>query len=97
MLSAISVGSYPPTHPLIGPTKKWAFAHWCASTILALRHNSFRYQLYAAHMENTNRDASRQRGEDRFSNRSEPCHKPRRAARVGTTRLTPPQIRKCLK
>jgi len=45
---------------MIGPTKKWAFAHWCASTILALRHNSFRYQLYAAYMENTNQDALRQ-------------------------------------
>jgi hypothetical protein len=52
--------------PMIGPTKKWAFAHWCASTILALRHNSFRYQLYAAHMENTNQDALRQRAEDRL-------------------------------
>jgi len=28
---------------MIGPTKKWAFAHWCASTILALRHNSILY------------------------------------------------------
>jgi len=51
---------------MIGPTKKWAFAHWCASTILALRHNSFRYQLYAAHMENTNQDALRQRAEERL-------------------------------
>jgi hypothetical protein len=35
-------------------TKKWAFAHWCASTVLTLRHNSFFYQLYAATMEKTN-------------------------------------------
>ena len=26
--------------PNPSPTKKWAFAHWCASTILTLRHNS---------------------------------------------------------
>src|ERR1700693_5790240 len=52
--------------PMIGPTKKWAFAHWCASTILALRNNSFRYQLYAALMENTNQDALRQRAEERL-------------------------------
>src|SRR6267143_4034227 len=53
--------------PMIRPTKKWAFAHWCASTILALRHNSFRYQLYAAHMENTNRRGVWQMAEDHFS------------------------------
>src|ERR1700694_2918603 len=41
--------------PLIGPTKKWAFAHWCASTILTLRHNSIHHQLYAASLEKTNR------------------------------------------
>jgi hypothetical protein len=39
---------------ILAPTKKWAFAHWCASTILTLRHNSFHPQLYAADLENTN-------------------------------------------
>ena len=39
---------------LSSQTKKWAFAHWCASTVLTLRHNSIHCQLYAANMENTN-------------------------------------------
>src|SRR5208337_2426391 len=47
-------------------TKKWAFAHWCASTILALRHNSIHLQLYAANLENTNQGGipQRPRGND---------------------------------
>ncbi len=55
MFSAICASVAAPAHSNdSAPTKKWAFAHWCASTILALRHNSIHHQLYAALSENTN-------------------------------------------
>src|ERR1700704_5191967 len=74
--------------PLIGPTKKWAFAHWCASTILTLRHNSIHHQLYAAHMENTNRETLPQRADGRFSNSLTPSSTPAPvASRAGMNAL----------
>jgi hypothetical protein len=76
------------------PTKKWAFAHWCASTILKLRHNSIHYQIYAATLENTNPpDASRPVSEVESPGPPEPA----KTGGEPTSRISSNSLRKCQK